>query len=58
MESNGRITGRQVLDVTGSDPVRYQVTLVDDENDLLMSLLFPDELQHALAESSHWVTSI
>ena len=44
--------------VAHGDPVRNEVTLVNDQDDLLMSFLLLDVLQHRFAHRSDWISSI
>ena len=43
---------------THSDPIRDQVALVNDEDDLLMCLLLAHVLQHALAQRSERIARV
>ena len=58
MESESGIARCQVLYVACSDPVRYEITLVEDKHNLLVRLLLPDKFQDALAKGTHRVASI
>ena len=41
-----------------SDPVRNEVTLVDDQDDLFVSFLLPDILQNRFAHRSDWISRV
>ena len=41
-----------------SDPVRNEVTLVDDQDDLFVSLLFFNVLQNRFAHRSDWISRV
>lgn len=41
-----------------SDPVRNEVTLVDDQDDLLVSFLLLDILQNRFAHRSDWISRV
>lgn len=58
MKGDGRIAGREVLDISCSHPVGDEIALVDDKDDLLVRLLFTDELEDTLTERAHGVPRI
>lgn len=45
-------------EITYGDPVRDEVTFVDDQYDLFMSFFLFDILQHRFAHRSNWISSI
>lgn len=58
VEGNSGVARCKVLNISCRDPVWYEITLVDDEYDLFMSLLLAYILEHALTERTHRVSSI
>jgi len=45
-------------EVTHGDPVWNEVTLVDDQDDLLMGFFLFDILQHGFTHRSDWISSV
>ena len=58
VEGNSGVARCKVLNISCRDPVWYEITLVDDEYDLFMSLLLAYILEHAFTERTHRVSSI
>ena len=58
VEGNSGVARCKILDISCRDPVWYEITLVDDEYDLFMSLLLAYILEHAFTERTHRVSSI
>lgn len=47
-----------MLNVAGGDPVRHQVALVDDEDNLLVRFFFADVLQDTLAKRPERIAGV
>ena len=44
--------------IAHSDPVRNEVALVDDQDDLFVSFLLLDVFQNRFPHRSHWVSRV
>jgi len=45
-------------EIAHGDPVRNEITLVNDQNDLFMSFLLFDILQNRFAHRSNWISRV
>jgi len=44
--------------IAHGDPIRNEITLVNDQNDLLVSFLLFDILQNGFAHRSNWISRV